>query len=175
MALGLDQDPPKDVDIKWLPGGVQLGEMLVNGEIDAMFPDSSTQLYNAPNVKRLFSDGGKAFIADFAHHRGFTPVNHTLVVQRRVVDEHPWVPEALYEAFEKSKQEAFRRDRSTSMLFKGDDYEEQATLFGADPYPSGLSVNRKMLQRGMEQSLTEGMLKKSLDIDALYAESLRGT
>jgi 4,5-dihydroxyphthalate decarboxylase len=175
MALGLDQDPPKDVEIHWLPGGVQLGEMLVKGEIDAMYPDSTSPLDNVPNVRRLFTDGGRAFIADFVRQAGYTPVNHTLMVQKRVVDEHPWVPEALFEAFEKSKQESFRRDRSTGMLFKGDDYEEQARAFGADPYPSGLAANRKMLERGMQQSLDEGMLKKPVDVSALYAESLQGT
>ena len=175
MALGLDQDPPKDVDIRWVPGGVKLGDLLISGQIDAMFPDSSAPLDNSPNVKRLFSDGGRAFVADFVRQAGYTPVNHTLMVQRRIVEEHPWVPEALFEAFEQSKQEAFRRDRSTGMLFKGEDYEAQAAAFGADPYPSGLAANLKMLERGMQQSLDEGMLKKPVDVPALYAGSLQGT
>jgi hypothetical protein len=61
------------------------------------------------------------------------------------------------------------------MLFKGDDYEAQAAAFGADPYPSGLKVNRAMLQRGMQQSLSEGMIHAPVDVDSLWCESLRGS
>jgi 4,5-dihydroxyphthalate decarboxylase len=129
----------------------------------------------SPKARPLFPDGGRAFIADFVRKDGFTPVNHTLAVQRRVVEENPWVPEALFEAFERSKQEAYKRDRSTGMLFKGDDYEAQAAAFGADPYPSGLKANHAMLRRAMQQSLSEGLIHKPVDIDALWCESLRGT
>ena len=175
VALGLDQDPPSDVPIKWTEGIGNLSDLLVKGEIDAAFPDNNLPIDASPAVRRLFDDGGRAFVADFVRKSGFTPVNHTLAVQRRIVEENPWVPEALFDAFERSKQEAYRRDRSTGMLFRGDDAEEQAAIFGADPYPSGLSANRAMLQRGAAQSLAEGLIRKPVDVDALWAESLRNT
>ena len=42
---------------------------------------------------------------------GFLPVNHAVMVRKRVVKENPLVPEALFEAFEASrKHAAYRRD-----------------------------------------------------------------
>ncbi len=175
IALGIDQDPPKDVPINWVGAPGKLAEMLINGEIDGTFATEADEVTKSPKARPLFTDGGRQFVADFVKKDGFTPVNHTLAVQRRVVEENPWVPEALFEAFEKSKQEAYKRDRSTGMLFKGDDYEAQAALFGADPYPSGLKANRAMLQRGMKQSLSEELIRKPLDVDTLWCESLRNT
>jgi 4,5-dihydroxyphthalate decarboxylase len=176
VALGLDQDPPKDVPIKWAEGVGKLGDLLERGEIDATWPDGGATLNESANVRRLFaSDGGRGFIGDYVRKMGFTPVNHTLMVQRRVVEENPWVPEALFEGFERSKQDAYRRDRSVGMLFKGDDVKEQADVFGADPYPSGLNANRAMLQRGMNQSLSEGLIHKPIDVDSMWHESVRGT
>lgn len=175
VALGLDQDPPADVPIRWAEGVGKLGELLLAGEIDAAFPDGGNPIPESGTVRRLFLDGGRAFIADFVRHRGFTPVNHTLLVQRRVVEKDPWIPEALFEALEASKQEAFRRDRATGMLFRGEDHEAQAAIFGADPYPSGLAANRAMLQRGAAQSLAEGLIRQPVEVDSLWHESVRGT
>ncbi|MEA2639095.1 MAG: 4,5-dihydroxyphthalate decarboxylase [Chloroflexota bacterium] len=175
VALGLDQAPPSDVPIVWPQGEPRLGDLLIKGEIDAAYPDQHLVISESPTVRRLFSDGGRQFVADFVRKDGFTPVNHTLLVQRRVVEEHPWVPEALFEAFEASKQEAYRRDRATGLLFKGDDAEVQAGIFGADPYPSGLAANRAMLERGAKQSLAEGLIHNPIDVDSLWAESLRNS
>jgi 4,5-dihydroxyphthalate decarboxylase len=175
IALGLDQDPPKDVPIHWVGQPGALARMLLAGEIDGTFATEADEITKSPKARPLFTDGGRQFVADFVNKDGFTPVNHTLAVQRRVVEENPWVPEALFEAFEKSKQEAYKKNRSTGMLFKGDDYEAQASIFGADPYPSGLKANRAMLQRGMQQSLSENMIRKPVDVDSLWCESLRGS
>lgn len=175
LALGVDKDPPKDVPIHWVGVPGKLAEMLISGEIDATFATEAAAVTESPRARPLFRDGGRQFVAEFVRKDGFTPVNHTLLVQQRVVEEHPWVPEALFDAFERSKQEAYRRDRSTRMLFKGDDEEEQAALFGADPYPSGLKANRAMLQRGLQQSLSEELIHAPIDIDSLWCESLRGT
>ncbi len=174
-AIGLDQEPPADVPIEWNEGLGRLLELLESGGIDATYPDGGAVVTESPNVRKLFPDGGRAWIAEFVRHSGFTPVNHTLAVQRRIVEKDPWIPEALFEAWEKSKQEAYRRDRSTGMLFRGDDYDAQAELFGADPYPSGLKANRTMLARGADQSLQEGLIFSPVDIAGLWAESLRTT
>jgi 4,5-dihydroxyphthalate decarboxylase len=175
VALGLDQDPPPDVPIKWAEGVGKLVDLLLKGEIDATYPDGGVVIDETDTVHRLFPDGGRAFVADFVRRDGFTPVNHTLLVQRRVVEKDPWIPEALFEAFERSKQEAYRRDPTTAMLFRGDDRDAQAAVFGGDPYPSGLRANRAMLQRGAAQSQQEGLIHHPIDVDALWHDSLRNT
>ena len=107
---------------------------------------------------------------------GFTPVNHTVAVQRRVVAENPWVPEALFEAFERAKQTAYRRDPASRSIFRdAHDLDWQESVFGPDPYTSGLSANRAMLAMCAQQSVKDGLTRTPANMDELYWESVRGT
>ena len=81
---------------------------------------------------------------EFYRTVGFTPVNHLVGIQQRVVEENPWLPEALFDAFERSKQEAYRRDPSARLILRKEaGLEPGESVFGPDPYVSGLSKNRR--------------------------------
>jgi 4,5-dihydroxyphthalate decarboxylase len=174
--LGLQADPPQGVTIHWTKEG-DVNRMMQAGEIDAAFPAGSTELKtDTGQVRRLFPDGGREFMADFRHKTGFLPTNHTVIVQRALVEKEPWVPEALFEAFEASKKEAFRRNRQAAGLFRDNsDMDWQESVFGEDPFPYGLSANRAMLEMGIQQSNLDGLTKQPANIDELFAESLRST
>jgi 4,5-dihydroxyphthalate decarboxylase len=181
VQLGLDHDPPPSIKITWLQDRTELGRMLNAGEIAAGYGDSTggdgVPVPDSPNLKRLFEhDGGRAFIEEFYRKTGFTPVNHTVVVQRRLVEQNPWLPEALYDALERSKQEAYRRDRDRAyLLFLNTNAGRQAEIFGADPYPSGVATNRRMLTMAAQQSFEEGLIGRVPNVEELFAESLRST
>jgi 4,5-dihydroxyphthalate decarboxylase len=96
------------------------------------------------------------------------------MVRKRVVEQNPWVPEALFEAFEASKQAAYRRDPRTVLVFPNADPGTQAELYGPDPFPSGLQQNRPMLELCARQSQDEGLTTRPVDIDGLFYESVRG-
>src|SRR5581483_6571827 len=108
---------------------------------------------------------------------GFVPVNHTVVLQRRVAEQNPWLPEALFEAFERGKQDAFRRDAVARRVFReGGDPEWEASVFGADPFPSGLAANRAMLEMCAAQVYRDGLIRKPVnDVAQLFWESVRST
>ena len=72
-------------------------------------------------------------------------------------------------------QEAYRRDRSARAIFAGSDPDWQASVFGADPYPTGLAANRKMLEAAADQSNQEGLTRQPVNPDELFHESVRGT
>jgi 4,5-dihydroxyphthalate decarboxylase len=176
VLMGLDKDPPR-VQITWLDRGALVNEKLHSGEIAAAYGDASdVQITEDQDVARLFHDGGKSFVEDFYRKTGFTPVNHTVVVQQRILEREPWAAMALYDAFERSKQEAYRRDPQRAyMLFAGTDRDAQAATFGPDPYPSGLTANRAMLQMAAKQSFEEGLTHNPAEIDNLFWESVRTT
>jgi len=174
--LGINEDGPRDVSINWLQEGEGV-RMLLAGELDAAFPAGMADFpMDGPTVRRLFPDGGRAFVEAFFRQTGFTPVNHTVLVQRKLAEKEPWVPEALFEAFERSKQEAYRRDpRARTIFHDRDDLDWQRSVFGDDPFPVGLAANRAMLTMGAEQSNIDGLTRESAKIDELFWESLRGT
>lgn len=176
--MGMDTDPPVGVKLHWLQQG-QLNEMLQSGELDAAFPagGSADVDTGTSNVRRLFDDGGRDFFASFYRKAGFLPVNHTVCVQRKLVEREPWVAEALFDAMERSKQEAYRRDPRAAGVFprSNEDIDWQRSVFGEDPFPFGLAANRPMLEMLAQQSNVDGLTKRPADIDGLFAESLRGT
>jgi 4,5-dihydroxyphthalate decarboxylase len=175
--MGFDTDPPRGVTLH--PAGAgEVNRMLQAGELDASFPSEDIRIDTSTGkVRRLFPDGGRQFMADFNQKTGFLPVNHVVLVQRRLVEQHPWVPEAIFDAFEAAKREAYRRDRTAAGVFRGgnDDMDWQAEAFGADPFPYGLAANRAMLELAARQSNLDGLTVRRWDLEEFVADSLRGS
>ncbi|HEY3118348.1 MAG TPA: hypothetical protein VGK54_16510, partial [Chloroflexota bacterium] len=96
------------VSITWPDRAGALGELLLAGDIDAAWGSALEGIPAdpPPTLRPLFPDGGLDFVGSFVQRTGFGPVNHTVVVQNKLLEKEPWVAEALYEAFEKSKAEA---------------------------------------------------------------------
>jgi 4,5-dihydroxyphthalate decarboxylase len=155
--------------------GRSLNELLMRGEIDAAFGDGAymVPVYEQQHVSRLLSsEQALQILKDFMQHAGITPVNHILVIQEKLLEQSQLV-HLLYDTFETSKQEAYRRTRQSAnaYLFLPEyAFTQQATLFGEDPYPSGLAANRKMLTMLIEQLLSEGQLSQHIPIENLFAE-----
>jgi 4,5-dihydroxyphthalate decarboxylase len=176
--LGIDEsDLPARIPITWASRRGELNELLQRGEIDVAYPAGDEVSLDAttPAVRRLFPDEGRAFVQAFVESTGFAPVNHTVVVQRRIIEKDPWVAEALFEAFERSKQEAYRRNPAAAALFPRQSLAGQAEVFGADPFPSGVAANRPMLEMASEQSVEDGLAPTTINVDELFWESLRTT
>lgn len=178
-VMGLDERPP-GVQLRKLEEGESLNEMLQRGEVDAAFGDSKiVPITTGANVRVLLTpETALQLIADFYAKTGTTPINHTVMVQERLLAEHPELAMQLYELFERSKQEAYaraKRGAQAYLLFADEAFERQARIIGEDPYPSGMSANRRMLGMIAEQLLEEGLLQRRPDIDLLFAEPTRST
>ena len=173
-------DHPSHVHLHELEEGQSLNDLLLKGEIDAAFGDGAymVPLYEDQHVSRLLSsEQALQILRDFMQQAGMTPVNHILVIQEKFLEQlhliHP-----LYDTFEAAKQEAYRRARQsadTYLFLPEYAFAQQATLFGEDPYPSGLAANRKMLTVLMEQLISEGQLSHPIQIEQLFATSTWNT
>jgi len=53
--------------------------------------------------------------------------------------------------------------------------EQGESVFGPDPYVSGLSKNRAMLSLIVEQLLKDGLIRDRVVADELFCESVRGS
>lgn len=195
-ALGLDKDPPRGITLNWLTADQTFDRMLDAGELDAAFlvdprPSSpaertsmpidrygGTPVVGNPHMRYLFDDGGKAVITEFYRKTGIVPVNHMVIVQNRILREHPWVALELYKACQTSKELAYERARraaSAYMLFPGSDFEEQAKIFGDDPYSFGLKANRKLLERLIQGSLEQGLIRKPAKPEDIFFRTTHDT
>jgi 4,5-dihydroxyphthalate decarboxylase len=175
LALGVRDTLPSDISATWLFDSSALARMMAAGELDAGFTGSGTIDEWPDGARPLFADGGEVFFGDFFRAAGFLPVNHSVMIRRRVVEENPWVAEALYQAFEASKQTAYRQDPKSALLFPNADPGPQTALYGPDPFASGIAANRPMLEMVARQSLAEGLTAELARPEDLFFDALRST
>ena len=172
----------------WLTPDQTMDVMLDRGELDAIFPPKMAQGVTAgdptvidryggtpmtgnPRIRKLFNDRGKAAISEFFRRTGYYLVNHHVIIKNSILRQHPWVAMELYRAFERSKEVAYQRAKraqSAYLYFEGNDWKEQSALFGEDPYPLGLRAMRKNIERAIQGSVEQGLLKKPIRIEDLY-------
>lgn len=187
-ALGLDKAGPVGVTHHWLTVDQTLDVMLDRGELDVTFPFrpgspmtagnptvidryGGTLIEGNPRLRILLEDGGRQVIFDYFRQTGFFHPNHHVIVQQRVLEDHPWVARELYRAFQRSKEVAYeraRRAQSAYLYFPGRDFQEQAAILGEDPYPLGLRAMGKNIERAIQGSLEQGLLTKPLGLEDVY-------
>jgi 4,5-dihydroxyphthalate decarboxylase len=175
IALELDKDPPPGVDVTWVAKD-DPADMLIRGELDAAIGLRSPKLEGNANVRKLMADDGKAVIGEFFKKTGCFQPNHHFIIQKRLIDQQPEAAMELYNAFEKSKQIAYERGRNgPAYLYFDGDPDEQAQVYGEDPYPLGLKAMRRTLERAVQGSLEQGLIRKPVDINTVYHPTTLGT
>ncbi len=192
-ALGADIKPA-GVSMTWLTAAQSFDVMLDRGEIDAAYGFAprhdpklfklnidrygGTPLEDNPRLSLLFSDGGRSVIEAFFKKTGVVPANHVIVAQRRLLEDNPWLAVELYKIFSESKQAAYRRSNwayPAYLYFNGSDRQSQAAVFGDDPFPFGIQVNRKMLEMLFYNSYAQGLTRNLAHIDDVFFPGLLDT
>ena len=94
-----------------------------------------------------------------------------VIVQNRILREHPWVALELFNAFQRAKEIAYERARRSQvayLYFPGKDFQEQAAVLGEDPYPIGIRAMGKNIERAIPGSLEQGLLRQPLRLEDVY-------
>jgi 4,5-dihydroxyphthalate decarboxylase len=187
-ALGLDKAGPVGITHHWLTVDQTLDVMLDRGDIDActairqeravtagdrtvLDRYGGTPIDGNPRLRKLLEDNGKALVYDYYRKTGCFHSNHHVIVQNRILREHPWVALELFNAFQRSKEVAYeraRRSQSAYLYFPGKDFQEQAAVLGEDPYPIGLRAMGKNVERAIRGSLEQGLLTRPLRLEDIY-------
>lgn len=193
--LGVNTAPPAGVTLTWLTKSQSFDVMLDRGEIDLAYGFAprhdpklqtianidrygGTPLEGNPRLRKLFSDGGRAVVQKFFEKTGVVPANHVIVAQRRVLEENPWLAGALIELFRESKHSAYDREArkgAAYLYFEANDPTGQAATFGDDPFPFGVSKNRRMLEMLFHNSHEEGLTQRLARIEDVFFPSTLDT
>jgi 4,5-dihydroxyphthalate decarboxylase len=189
--LGLDSTTNgvgRNVRLSFLPLGRTADMMLDRGDLDASFPPimdegvtadnpsvldryGGTEMTGNPRIKKLLDDGGEAVIFEFFRKTGCHQPNHHVIIRNEVLEKHPWAAMELMEAFQRSKEMAYERAmkaRGTYLIFEHEYRKKQAAVFGEDPYPLGVKAMRRTVERAIEGSLEQGLIRKPFKIEDLY-------
>ena len=151
-----------------------LNALLEHGEIDALISPIAPRLFTDgdPRVRRLWPDYRDQELAYF-RRTGLFPIMHLLVLRRRLADQHPWLGEALVEAFTKAKGLATvdltRRDYpKIASPWLMADRERTLQALGCDPWTYGLEANRGELETLLRYAQADGLTSERLSPEALF-------
>jgi 4,5-dihydroxyphthalate decarboxylase len=164
---------PDRVRIDPVPG--TLSQALLDGEIDALMAPRVPSVFRRGGVRRLFPDYAQRE-ADYYRRTGIFPIMHMVVVRADVAREHPWVARSLYKAFTEAKNVALAGLADApalryTMPFLLDALERQQEIFGADPWPYGVTPNRTALEVFADYLLEQGLTPDRIGVNDLFAPS----
>ena len=167
--------PQEGVSIQSIPEGKTIGNMLEQGEIDALMMPHPPQpvVRGSDKIKRLFSDPKQEEIRYFRKN-GFYPIMHVVAFKNEVLEQNPWVARSVMEIFEKGKARCkhYYDDPNWSRLVWGRHlFEEEREVLGEDPWPYGVKKNRANLERFMGYSVDQGLMENELTVQELFAET----
>jgi 4,5-dihydroxyphthalate decarboxylase len=96
---------PDGIEVIEGPPGMDESDLLESGQVDALFHAIEPRAFieGDPIVARLFPDTRQAERAYFAK-TGIFPIMHAVAVRNAVIDENPWIVEAVFDAYSRAKQ-----------------------------------------------------------------------
>jgi 4,5-dihydroxyphthalate decarboxylase len=171
--------PPPGVTVNQIPASTNIGEMLTRGELDAtllyltnpnLVDRSRIDLAADKRIRTLFPDRaaeGRRYYAK----TGLYPINHTVVVRRTLVEQHPWIALNLYAAFASARAAVLRAGQTalashfeTGLL--GDDVRRAVAT---DPMAYGVKATCKVLETIADYVHAQGLAERRVKIEELFA------
>jgi 4,5-dihydroxyphthalate decarboxylase len=173
--------PPAGVTVHQIPESTNIGEMLTRGELDAtlhylihrnLVDRSRIDLAADPRVRPLFPDRaaeGRRYYAK----TGLYPINHTVVVRRTLLEQHPWIALNLYAAFAAARAEVLRAGgvALASHFETGALGQDVRRTIASDPMAYGIKATRKVLETIADYVHAQGLTDRRVKIEELFAPS----
>ncbi|HKO07631.1 MAG TPA: ABC transporter substrate-binding protein [Alphaproteobacteria bacterium] len=170
IALAL----PADIRIEPAPEGASLSALLEAGEIDGIVAPRAPSCYDRGHaqVGWLFADPTAAATAYF-RRTGIFPIMHLIGVRRALAERHPWLPAAVFKAFDQAKSLALARlDDSAATKVTLPFVEEQLKaareLMGRDFWSYGVAANRNVLETFLRHHRAQGLSQRLVEVEELF-------
>ena len=170
--------PPSGVTVNQIPAEKSIGSMMLAGELDAalhylsgnnLVDRSRVDLINNPDFKYLFPDSVAEGIR-YYRKTGIYPINHQAVVRRDIYEKEPWVAQNLLKAFIVANDIANRRRQQHV------EYHLAAGLLSGDAEAPlvrhGIKPNRHVIETIAQYSLEQGLTKRLIKLDEIYAPNV---
>jgi 4,5-dihydroxyphthalate decarboxylase len=159
-----EYQPP--VYVQAIAQGKNMADMVASGELAGAIGVA----LDVPHVKPLIANGEQAGL-DAQRTSGHYPINHLVVVKDELLQAHPTLGPAVFEAFAESKRRYVEKLRSASLekpTAVDEMHRQVMAATGADPLPYGLEPNRQMLNEALRGALEQGILPRLPTLEELF-------
>lgn len=168
---------PTDFPIQHAPAGKDDSDLLISGEVDAIFHPAEPQAFidRHPKVDRLFPDHRTVERAYF-EETGVFPIMHVVAIRRDVAKENPWLPRAVFDAYCQAKKLDYQEMHKmgsyySSLPWFGQELRDTRELMGENFYPYGVSGMRKAMETAFRFSYEQGLAKRVLKLEEVLHQS----
>jgi 4,5-dihydroxyphthalate decarboxylase len=176
-ASSQEQLVPAGIPISYGPEGMDESDLLVNGEVDALFHAAEPKAFvqGDPRIRRLFPDYRSVEQAYFKK-TGIFPIMHAVAMKKAAIKKHPWLPRAVFEAYSESKKIQFAYMQKLGWAYEslpwfGQELAETKATMGENYWPYGIEPNRKALEALFLYSYEQGLASRKLTIEELFEPS----
>lgn len=154
-----------------IEAGKKMADMLISGELVAAI---GVEIEH-PDIVPLIPNPLEAGLAAL-RSRGHYPINHLVTIRDDVLAAHPEVAADVFNAFAESKRlyvDQLRAGKIEKPTAVDDMHRRVMEITGKDPLPYGIEPNRPALQEIVRFATAQGILTKPVDIDEMFAPSVR--
>ena len=155
-----------------------LSDMLASGEIDCAIiaRPPTCFLEGHPDVVRLFPDFLDMEDEYFAKTKVW-PIMHIIAMKKSVVEEHPWVPRNLFNAFLESKRRSIERlmDPAVSrypLPWLATYARKMRDKFEGDIFPYGIEENRPTWELMAKYTFQQGIAHREFTPEEIFPQGM---
>ena len=168
---------PEGLSVTTGPAGLDESDLLESGEVDALYHAAVPRAFieGHPKVARLFSDS-RAIERAYFEKTGIFPIMHAVAIRKNVLEENPWLLEAVFKAYSEAKQLTYdylskAAWYKTSLPWVSQEAEETRALMGKNFWPYGIEQNRKALNALFRYAYEQDLCDRQLTIEELFHPS----
>ncbi|MGH7211983.1 MAG: hypothetical protein ACREF1_11060, partial [Acetobacteraceae bacterium] len=155
------------------PVGRSLSEMLIAGELDAIYSPPRPLRYHPTDgpIVRLFPEF-RSLEQRYFRETGAFPPQHLIVLRRAVWEANPWIANSLTDAFIRCNDAftASQRGFPYATPWLEAELEDTTALMGEDYHPYGLERNRAQIEMFCRTGFEAGLTQKLVSVDDYFAE-----
>jgi 4,5-dihydroxyphthalate decarboxylase len=168
---------PKGLSVTKGPAGMDESDLLEAGEVDALFHAAEPRAFieGHPKIGRLFADS-RATEQAYFKTTGIFPIMHAVAMKTDVLEENPWLAEAVFDAYSSAKQLTYdylvkSAWYKTSLPWVQQELEDTRALMGENYWSYGIEPNRDALNALFRYSYEQGLAERQLEIEELFHPS----
>jgi 4,5-dihydroxyphthalate decarboxylase len=161
--------------VKSVPAGRSVSEMLLAGELEAIYSPPRPRGYHPVNgpIARLFPDF-RGIEQEYFRKTGAFPPQHLIVLRRETWQANRWIGRSLTDAFIACNDTftAAQKSFPYATPWLEAELEDTAAVMGEDFYPYGIDQNRAQIEMFAGEAFRLGLTGRQITVEEYFADFL---